>query len=132
MINFEFSNTTEIVFGKGTQEQVGEKIRKYSDCNKVLVVYGSDRIKKNGLFDAVSSSLKQQKIDILELGGVKPNPRLSLVRRGIEICRNEKIDFILAIGGGVLLTLRKQSVLVSLMREMSGIFILVKIPQRKP
>ena len=100
MINFEFSNTTEIVFGKGTQEQVGEKIRKYSDCNKVLVVYGSDRIKKNGLFDAVSSSLKQQKIDILELGGVKPNPRLSLVRRGIEICRNEKIDFILAIGGG--------------------------------
>lgn len=56
MINFEFSNTTEIVFGKGTQEQVGEKIRKYSDCNKVLVVYGSDRIKKNGLFDAVSSS----------------------------------------------------------------------------
>ena len=100
MINFEFSNTTEIVFGKGTREQVGEKIRKYSDCNKVLVVYGSDRIKKNGLFDAVSSSLKQQKIDILELGGVKPNPRLSLVRRGIEICRNEKIDFILAIGGG--------------------------------
>ena len=100
MINFEFSNTTEIVFGKGTQEQVGEKIRKYSDCDKVLVVYGSDRIKKNGLFDAVSSSLKQQKIDILELGGVKPNPRLSLVRRGIEICRNEKIDFILAIGGG--------------------------------
>ena len=85
MINFEFSNTTEIVFGKGTQEQVGEKIRKYSDCNKVRVVYGSDRIKKNGLFDAVSSSLKQQKIDILELGGVKPNPRLSLVRRGIEI-----------------------------------------------
>ena len=62
MINFEFSNTTEIVFGKGTQEQVGEKIRKYSDCNKVLVVYGSDRIKKNGLFDAVSSSLKQQKM----------------------------------------------------------------------
>ena len=132
MINFEFSNTTEIVFGKGTQEQVGEKIRKYSDCNKVLVVYGSDRIKKNGLFDAVSSSLKQQKIDILELGGVKPNPRLSLVRRGIEICRNEKIDFILAIGGGSAMTLRKQSVLVSLMREMSGIFILVKIPQRKP
>ena len=70
MINFEFSNTTEIVFGKGTQEQVGEKIRKYSDCNKVLVVYGSDRIKKNGLFDAVSSSLKQQKIDILELGAI--------------------------------------------------------------
>ncbi len=57
-------------------------------------------LRKKWAFDAVSSSLKQQKIDILELGGVKPNPRLSLVRRGIEICRNEKIDFILAIGGG--------------------------------
>ena len=132
MINFEFSNTTEIVFGKGTQEQVGEKIRKYSDCNKVLVVYGSDRIKKNGLFDAVSSSLKQQKIDILELGGVKPNPRLSLVRRGIEISAMRQLILSLRSVAEVLLTLRKQSVLVSLMREMSGIFILVKIPQRKP
>lgn len=100
MINFEFSNTTEIVFGKETQKQVGEKIRKYSDCNKVLVVYGSDRIKKDGLFDEVAESLKGQKIEIVELGGVKPNPRLGLVREGIELCRKQGISFILAIGGG--------------------------------
>lgn len=100
MINFEFSNTTEIVFGKETQKQVGEKIRKYSDCDKVLVVYGSDRIKKDGLFDKVAESLKGQKIEIVELGGVKPNPRLGLVREGIELCRKQGISFILAIGGG--------------------------------
>lgn len=100
MINFEFSNTTEIVFGKETQKQVGEKIRKYSDCDKVLVVYGSDRIKKDGLFDEVAESLKGQKIEIVELGGVKPNPRLGLVREGIELCRKQGISFILAIGGG--------------------------------
>lgn len=100
MINFEFSNTTEIVFGKNTQKQVGEKIRKYSDCDKVLLVYGSNRIKENGLFDQVAESLKGQGIRILELGGVKPNPRLGLVREGIEICRKEGITFILAVGGG--------------------------------
>ena len=89
MINFEFSNTTEIVFGRGTQKQVGEKIRRYSECGKVLLVYGSDRIKRNGLFDEVAESLKGQGIEVVELGGVKPNPRLGLVREGIEICRRE-------------------------------------------
>lgn len=100
MINFEFSNTTEIVFGRGTQRQVGEKIRKYSDCKKVLLVYGSDRIKRDGLFDQVADSLKEQEIKVVELGGVKPNPRLGLVRQGIEICRREEIEFVLAVGGG--------------------------------
>ena len=100
MINFEFSNTTEIVFGRNTQSQAGEKIRKYSNCEKVLIVYGSDRIKKNGLFDTVAASLKEQGIQYLELGGVQPNPRLGLVKEGIELCRRENIGFILAIGGG--------------------------------
>ena len=100
MINFEFSNTTEIVFGKGTENQTGEKVRKYSDCDKALLVYGSDRIKRNGLFDTVCGSLKAQDIQVLELGGVKPNPRLGLVREGIELCRKENIRFILAVGGG--------------------------------
>jgi len=100
MINFEFSNVTEIVFGKETQKQVGEKIRKYSDCQKVLIVYGSDRIKKNDLFQTVEESLQKQKIQCYELGGVLPNPRLGLVRQGIELCRKENITFILAVGGG--------------------------------
>lgn len=100
MINFEFSNTTQIIFGKGTESQVGSTIRKYSNCNKILLVYGSERIKKNGLFDTISNSMKKYDIEIRELGGVKPNPRLSLVQKGIEICRSENIDFILAVGGG--------------------------------
>ena len=100
MINFEFSNVTEIVFGKDTEKQVGEKIRKYSGCSKVLLVYGSDRIKKDGLFHKVEESLKNQQIQCYELGGVLPNPRLGLVRKGIELCRKEDVTFILAIGGG--------------------------------
>ena len=100
MINFEFSNTTQIIFGKGTESQVGSAIRKYSTCDKILLVYGSERIKKNGLFDTISSSMKEYGIEIRELGGVKPNPRLSLVQKGIEICRQENIDFVLAVGGG--------------------------------
>lgn len=100
MDNFIFTNTTEIIFGKDTESEVGAHIRKYSDCTKVLVVYGSSRIKKNGLFDKVKESLAKEKIEIVELGGVLPNPRLGLVYQGIEICRKQKIDFILAIGGG--------------------------------
>ena len=76
MINFEFSNTTQIIFGKGTESQVGSAIRNYSNCDKILLVYGSERIKKNGLFDTISSSIKEYGIEIRELGGVKPNPRL--------------------------------------------------------
>lgn len=100
MMNFEFSNVTEIVFGKDTESQTGVKIRKYSGCKKVLIVYGSDRIKKNGLFDAVTAALREQGIGYRELGGVHPNPRLGLVREGIEICRRDELSFILAIGGG--------------------------------
>lgn len=99
MDNFEFSNTTELLFGKGTENQAGEKIRQYSDCSRILLVYGSERIKKDGLYDRVSASIKAQGIEIYDLGGVKPNPRLGLVRKGIELCRTEGINFILAIGG---------------------------------
>lgn len=100
MINFRFSNTTEIVFGRNTQNLIGENIRKYSDCKKVLIVYGSDRIKKNGLFDTVVKALKKEGFCYCELGGVRPNPRLGLVKQGIELCRSETVGFILAIGGG--------------------------------
>lgn len=99
MDNFEFSNTTELIFGRDTECQVGSKIRQYSDCKKILLVYGSERIKKDGLYDRVAESVKAQGIEIFDLGGVKPNPRLSLVYKGIEICRQEKISFILAVGG---------------------------------
>lgn len=98
MENFRFLSPTEIIFGRGTENQVGEQVRKYAQ--KVLFHYGGGSIKRTGLYARVMASLAQQGIEIVELGGVQPNPRLSLVREGIELCRREGITFILAIGGG--------------------------------
>lgn len=98
MENFTFQNPTRIIFGKGTESQVGAETRKYAD--KILLHYGGGSIKKSGLYDRVVKSLKDAGIEFVELAGVRPNPRLSLVRQGIEICRKEGIRFILAVGGG--------------------------------
>ncbi|NLY43117.1 MAG: iron-containing alcohol dehydrogenase [Clostridiaceae bacterium] len=98
MINFTFQNPTKIIFGKGTEKQVGKEVSQYA--NKVLLHYGGGSIKKTGLYDRVVTSLKEAGIEIVELSGVKPNPRLSLVYEGIRICRENNIGFILAVGGG--------------------------------
>lgn len=98
MNNFEFYNPARIIFGKGTEENVGNYVKEYG--SKVLLHYGGGSIKKNGLYDKVVASLKAEHIDFVELGGVQPNPRLSLVRKGIELCKSENVDFILAVGGG--------------------------------
>ncbi len=98
MEDFVFQNPTKIIFGKGTERQLGEELAQYKA--KVLLHYGSGSIKKSGLYDRVVASLTAAKIEFVELGGVKPNPRLSLVQEGIELCRKEKIGFILAVGGG--------------------------------
>ncbi len=98
MINFTFRNDTKIIFGKGTEEQIGTEVEKYG--KKVLLHYGGGSIKKYGLYDRVLRSLKDEGLEIIELGGVRPNPVLSMVNKGIDICRREKIDFIIAVGGG--------------------------------
>lgn len=98
MINFEYSSPTRIIFGKGTQLSVGAEIKKYG--KKVLLHYGGSSAKKSGLYDQIVSSLKQEQIEFVELGGVKPNPRVSLIREGVAICKQEQVDFILAVGGG--------------------------------
>ena len=98
MENFTFENTTKIIFGKGTESQVGAEAARYG--NKILLHYGSGSIKKYGLYDRILKSLKDAGLEVIELGGVQPNPRLSLVKKGIDLCRREKIDFILAVGGG--------------------------------
>jgi hypothetical protein len=98
VLNFEFENSTKIVFGKDVQHQVGKEVSRYS--RKVLLHYGGGSIKQSGLFDQVVASLKDNHIGYIELGGVKPNPRLSLVREGISLCKENNIDFILAVGGG--------------------------------
>lgn len=98
MKDFEFQNCTKIIFGKDSEEKAGTEVKKYS--SKILLHYGGGSIKKYGLYDRVKSCLKKEDIGIVELGGVLPNPRLKLVKKGIELCRQEKIDFILAVGGG--------------------------------
>lgn len=98
MDNFTFQNPTKIIFGRGTENAVGEEVKKYS--KKILLHYGKSSIKKSGLYDTVVESLKNANVAYTELPGVMPNPRLSLVQESIEICRKEKIDFILAVGGG--------------------------------
>jgi alcohol dehydrogenase YqhD (iron-dependent ADH family) len=99
MINFDFRNPTRVVFGKGTAVQAGPLIREYKGST-VLLHFGGGSIKANGVYDTVKKSLAGAGLEVAELGGVKPNPRLSLVREGIRICREKKVDFILAVGGG--------------------------------
>lgn len=98
MLNFKYSIPTEIFFGKNQVEVLGKEIKKYG--SKVLLVYGGGSIKKNGIYDKVTSILRDENIEYHELGGVEPNPRITTVRYGIEICRDNDIDFVLAVGGG--------------------------------
>ncbi len=99
MLNFEISLPTRMVLGRGVQERAGEFLKKF-DATKVLLHYGSDRIKRTGLFDQIAASIAREGISYIELGGVQPNPRLALVREGIALCKREGVDFVLAIGGG--------------------------------
>ena len=98
MENFTYQNSTKIIFGRGTEEQVGEETSRFS--KKILLHYGQGNIKKTGLYDKVIESLKKSGVEFIELPGVRPNPKLSLVREGIRICRENNISFILAVGGG--------------------------------
>ena len=98
MENFVFSNPTKIIFGRGTEMQVGKEVAVFSQ--KILLLYGSGSIKSTGLYDRVVKSLQAKNIEIVELTGVKANPVLSLVYKGIRICREQNIEFILAVGGG--------------------------------
>ncbi|MEI7616610.1 MAG: iron-containing alcohol dehydrogenase [Actinomycetota bacterium] len=98
MNNFIFQSPTRVIFGKDTELEVGKETKKFAD--KILLHYGGGSIKKFGLYDNVIKSLKDENIEIFELGGVKPNPRLDLVYEGIKICRENNINFILAVGGG--------------------------------
>ena len=99
MDNFTFYAPTYFDFGKGAEAHVGQLIRRFGGT-KVLLHYGGGSIKRSGLYDRVTKCLKDEKIDFVELGGVKPNPRSGLVYEGIELCKKEGVDFILAVGGG--------------------------------
>ena len=99
MNNFTYYTPTRVVFGRKTEEQTGALVKEQG-CRKVLLHYGGQSAKRSGLLDRIVESLEEEGISYVALGGVVPNPRLSLVRRGIELCRQEGVDFILAVGGG--------------------------------
>lgn len=99
MDNFTFYSPTQFVFGKGTENESGAYVKKFGG-SKVLVHYGSGSVVRSGLLDRVKKSLEAEGIAYVELGGVQPNPRDTLIYKGIELCRKEKVDFILAVGGG--------------------------------
>ncbi len=99
MNNFTYYTPTKVVFGKDTQNQVGALVSQMG-CKKVLLHYGGQSAKKSGLLDQIEASLQEYNIHYVSLGGVVPNPRLSLVYKGIELAKQENVDFILAVGGG--------------------------------
>ena len=99
MKDFKYYAPTEVVFGEQSEEQVAALVKKYGGT-KVLVHYGGRSAEKSGLLDKICHLLSQGGIPYVKLGGVVPNPRLSLAKKGIEICRKEGVDFILAVGGG--------------------------------
>ena len=99
MNNFIYNTPTKVFFGKNQEDKLGEILKSYN-IKKVLLHYGKESIKKSGLYDKVINQLKAFKIDFVELGGVTPNPKLSLALKGVEIAKKEKVDLILAVGGG--------------------------------
>lgn len=99
MDNFTFYSPTYFVFGKESENETGKYVKRFGG-SKVLLHYGGGSVVRSGLLERVKKSLEKEGIGYIELGGVKPNPRSGLVYEGIDLCRKEKADFILAVGGG--------------------------------
>ena len=99
MNNFTFYAPTYFAFGKDTENETGKYVKRFGG-SKVLIHFGGGSVIRSGLMDRVKKSLDKEGISYVELGGVRPNPRSGLVYEGIELCRKEKVDFVLAVGGG--------------------------------
>ena len=99
MNNFEYCVPTRVIFGRDTQKRAGELIKEYG-FRKVMIHYGGGSVKRSGLLDQVTASLREAGIETVLFGGVQANPTLSKALEGMEICRREGVDFILAVGGG--------------------------------
>ena len=98
MLNFTHSIPTTVYFGKDQVKAIGPELKNHA--NKILIVTGQGNVKKNGIFNAVIKEIQKAKVQYVELSGIMPNPRLKSVYKGIEICRKEDVDFVLAVGGG--------------------------------
>ena len=122
MKDFIYYAPTQVVFGALSEDKTGKLVKQYGGA-KVLVHYGGQSAERSGLLDKICRALEAEGIAYVKLGGVVPNPRLSKVHEGIELCRKEKVDFILAVGGGSVIDSAKAIASVYLMRVKSGIFI---------
>jgi alcohol dehydrogenase YqhD (iron-dependent ADH family) len=98
MDNFDFRNPTKVVFGRETENRVGAEAAAYA--RRILLHFGGGSVRASGLLDRIKASLRAAGVEWVELGGVKPNPRLSLVHEGVRICKQEKLGLVLAVGGG--------------------------------
>ena len=99
MVAFTYYVPTKVFFGTDAESHIGSFL-KSKGFHKVLLHYGSGSIKKNGLYDKVTAELQQAGIAYVELPGVEPNPKIGLVRCGVELCRKEGVDLLLGVGGG--------------------------------
>lgn len=99
MLNFNYRNATQYVYGPGEHRNTGSLLKPHT-TGKVLLHYGGNSCIRSGLLTTVKQSLHEAGIDFVELGGVKPNPSVTLVRSGIELCRRESVQLVLALGGG--------------------------------
>ena len=99
MDGFEFYSPTRFVFGRESEKKTGELVRRCGGT-KALLHFGGGSVKANGIYDKVVAALTEAEVPYIPLGGVQPNPRSGLIREGIDLCRREKIDFVLAVGGG--------------------------------
>ena len=99
MDNFTFYSPTLFAFGKDRESETGSYVKRFGG-SKVLIVYGGGSVVRSGLLDRVKASLEKESLAYVLLGGVKPNPRSGFVYEGIELCKKETVDFVLAVGGG--------------------------------
>ena len=98
MKDFEFSFPTQIMFGTDAEEKIGTLSEKYG--HRAMIIYGSERIRNNGLYDRLAAKLEEHGVTSLPFGGIAENPRLIKVDEGIDLVRNNEIDLLLAVGGG--------------------------------
>ncbi len=99
MFNFNYYTPTKVVFGRNTEKRVAELIKEFGG-KKILIHYGGGSVVRSGLLKSVTDTLDEAGLEYVTLGGAVPNPRLGLVYEGIELCRKENVDFLLAVGGG--------------------------------
>ncbi len=110
MLNFEYYTPTKVFFGKGRQSEVGKIVTDYG-YKKIMLQYGKGSIKQNGLYDEIISSLNEYNVTVVEMGGVEPNPKIEFVREAVKLAKSEKVELILAVGGGSVIDAAKYTAL---------------------